>query len=555
MKRKAAVEKAAPEDKKRKQNVGSDKSKSKTLSVEEIKSMEEGILSSTKNYNDILVLLNALETSDNNSKTLYNLSGGLVRIFGKLAKNGALRSSKDSSESQEKVKNWLLTRYGEFKDILLEMVKSSSNSATITTALTVLIKLLSVESNYMAPNADESGYCPRPLLNNVIRSLLTSKGDTEPALELLAGDDYLDTYDDLRYYFYREVAELLSSDEEKSALKKEVSLNIVSDRIIDLLMAIKTFPDSDDDIEDFYFSKPSLSKSALKHGTPLKQSSHKTIFQKAWIAALSLPMTADQYKAVLIILHKRIIPRMMRPQLLMDFLTDAYNSGGAVSVLALNGLFSLMQKYNLDYPDFYKNLYALFDSSIMHVKYRSRFFRLVDLFLSSTHLPATIMASFIKAMSRLCLFAPPSAIIATIPFIYNQLKRHPTCMVMIHNPKRFDDGYKDPFDSTQRDPLNTNALESSLWELETLQSHYHPNVASLAKILGQPFRKPHYNLEDFLDHSYKALLDAEFTKNIKNQPPLEFESYDHVLAPTHNRNEDDDDTPSIERSYIQGWVW
>jgi U3 small nucleolar RNA-associated protein 19 len=455
-----------------------------------------------------------------------------------------LKGSRDNSDIQDKVKSWLLGRYGEFKRVLIDQLVDPVDSESMAVTLNVLMKLLSAESKYMAPDSD-GGYCPRELLSDVICGILKTKSeDVETVIELFAGEDYLETYDDLRYHFYREVAEIVAK---KETLLEDVPLNTVSDRLIDLLMAVQTFPDSDDEIEDFYFSKPVLTKTAMKNGTPLKQTSHKAMFQKAWLSAMSLPMTADQYKAILIVLHKRIIPYMIKPQLLMDFLTDAYNTGGAVSVLALNGLFSLMQKYNLDYPDFYKNLYALFDSSIMHVKYRSRFLRLVDLFLSSTHLPATIMASFIKIMARLSLYAPPSAIIAIVPFIYNQLKRHPTCMIMIHNPRPQDD-YKDPFDIKETNPLYTNALESSLWELETLQTHYHPNVASLAKIMSQPFRKPHYNLEDFLDHTYKGLLESEVNKKIKNKPPVEFETYDSVLQPSQ-----DLETPT--NSYIQGWSW
>lgn len=40
--------------------------------------------------------------------------------------------------------------------------------------------------------------------------------------------------------------------------------------------------------------------------------------------------------------------------------------------------------FNRDYPDFYHKLYTLLDRNIMHVKYRSRFFRLLDIFLSSS---------------------------------------------------------------------------------------------------------------------------------------------------------------------------
>lgn len=38
-----------------------------------------------------------------------------------------------------------------------------------------------------------------------------------------------------------------------------------------------------------------------------------------------------------------------------------------------------------DYPDFYARVYALLDRSILHVRYRARFFRLLELFLSSTY--------------------------------------------------------------------------------------------------------------------------------------------------------------------------
>lgn len=59
-------------------------------------------------------------------------------------------------------------------------------------------------------------------------------------------------------------------------------------------------------------------------------------------------------------------------------------AGGAVSILALHGVFLLMQNHNLEYPDFYAKLYALIDSSILFVKYRARFFHLLDLFMTST---------------------------------------------------------------------------------------------------------------------------------------------------------------------------
>ena len=118
------------------------------------------------------------------------------------------------------------------------------------------------------------------------------------------------------------------------------------------------------------------------------------------------------------------------------------------------------------------------------------------------------MGSFVKRLARLALSAPPAGIVITIPFIYNVLKRHPALMVMIHREADDDapsTAFEDPFKADEPDPNATDALESSLWELRALQKHYHPGVASLAKVFGEAFTKPPYSLEDFLDHTYATV--------------------------------------------------
>ena len=77
--------------------------------------------------------------------------------------------------------------------------------------------------------------------------------------------------------------------------------------------------------------------------------------------------------SVLIILHERVMPHLTKPLLLTDFLMESYDVGGSISLLALNGVFHLIHKYNLEYPDFYKKLYALFTPDVLHVKYRARY--------------------------------------------------------------------------------------------------------------------------------------------------------------------------------------
>lgn len=59
-------------------------------------------------------------------------------------------------------------------------------------------------------------------------------------------------------------------------------------------------------------------------------------------------------------------------------------AGGTIGILALNGLFTLMVKHNLEYPNFFHKLYSLLDREVLHVKYRPRFFRLLEIFMGSS---------------------------------------------------------------------------------------------------------------------------------------------------------------------------
>ena len=289
-----------------------------------------------------------------------------------------------------------------------------------------------------------------------------------------------------------------------------------------MLSTIKTVTDDDADIGDLFINLPSKTKTKA-YALPAQ----KKQAQKAWTSILRQQLDKTQRKKILDLMSHGIAPWFVKVELLMDFLTDAFNVGGSTSLMALSGLFHLMQQKNLDYPQFYAKLYSMLDGNILHSKHRSRFFRLLDTFLASTHLPAALVASFIKKLSRLCLFAPPSGIVIVVPFIYNLLQNHRSCTVMIHRntdpPNHLPNKWGDPFIVSEPDPMATNAIESSLWEIYSLQSHYHPNVAAIAKIISEQFTKANYNLEDFLDHSYATMLDAELSKKIKKPPEIEYE--------------------------------
>ncbi|KAL5523346.1 NOC4 [Sanghuangporus sanghuang] len=291
---------------------------------------------------------------------------------------------------------------------------------------------------------------------------------------------------------------------------------------------------------------------------------HRAVFTRAWLALLPLLSRGGEVflsekgteedqenlalvARALVVLYRGVLPYLTRAVLIMDWVSSCVDHGGYVGLLALNALFVLMREYNLDYPSFYTRLYAFLDKTVLHTRHRARFFRLTELFLSSSHLPATLLASFIKRLARLSLSAPPAGIIIVIPFVYNILKRHPALMCMIH---RVDDSIGsdgDPFDEKEPNPTLTNALNSSLWELAAHRQHYHAPASTLARVFEEPFTRPGFSMEDFLDHTYSTLFETEANRKLKREPAV-LEDELERSRPMVIRTEDSRDTDSLVQS-------
>ncbi|CAL1714795.1 unnamed protein product [Somion occarium] len=402
-------------------------------------------------------------------------------------------------------------------------------------------------------------------------------GKVEADVRDLFIESYLSEHDDVRWFFLRESASLL-------ATYSKSEYPDVPDNLLSFLERLTTFPtdsselnswlveelgtrppkaktssESDDEdenadrpektadaeeddwrkfFEDEVVTEPKSSDpkkpSVRLHKLTVHQSlhslsSHKAMFTRTWLTLLPLLSvgSSENSKALaaraLNVMHGGVMPHLTRPVLVMDWIASCVDYGGTVGLLALNALFILIKDYNLDYPSFYTRLYAFLDRDVLHVKHRARFFRLMELFLSSTLLPATLLASFVKRLARLSLNAPPAAIVMVIPFTYNILKKHPALMVMIHRADDVPQDEQDPFNPSEPNPTLTNAIESSLWELYSQRNHYHSAVSTLARIFEEAFTKPNYSLEDFLDHTYTTLYETEAKRKIKKEPALALE--------------------------------
>lgn len=254
-------------------------------------------------------------------------------------------------------------------------------------------------------------------------------------------------------------------------------------------------------------------------------SKHRKAFSDAWIAVLRMPFPEDILKSVLVRLHSNVIPHMLNPVLLSDFLTASIDAGGLIGMLALNGLFVLMTQHGLEYPSFYRRLYTLLDATSFHLTRRKRFFELLDIFLKSTLLPAYVGAAFAKKLARLALHAPPAGALVAIAFVHNLVRRHPACAVLLNReklPASAQGAKGDPFDAEELDPAKCRALESSLWEMATLQNHYCPQVARFVSVLEKDLSKRDKTAElpvsDLASGSYASLVEEEVERRLKSVP-------------------------------------
>ncbi|KAK7520134.1 CBF/Mak21 family-domain-containing protein [Phyllosticta citriasiana] len=518
-KRKREGEKAARKTKKSKS-----KSKPTTTTIangddleSRILELEAQITESRRHYNNIVELItiakgiDAKRDAEDDTPNLAMVA--LCRVFCRLLATGSMKKSKGLPESELMIVQWLRQRYQEFTDYLLSRL--NCNDALESLSLQLAMRLVKEEVRGQTGHGDDAW--KQGLFQRIVREALSGKDST--TMDEFR-EKFADEYTDVRFYTLHAIASVLK--EPPSPAEQEVLVQ----NSLEFLLSISGTPGEESFLDDFYGPEPEQPKHALK-----SLSAHKRLGQDAWLAVLRSGLSVEQRKRVLGNMTNSVTPWFLKVELLMDFLTDSYNVGGGTSLLALSGLFHLMREKNLDYPSFYQKLYSLLDDGLLNSKYRSRFFRLLDEFMSSTHLPAALVASFIKRLSRLALHAPPAGIVVVVPWIYNMLKRHPACTFMIHREIRDpqvrdeleDMGMDDPFNMEEQDPMETNAIESSLWEIETLQSHYHPNVATLAEIISEQFTKQSYNLEDFLDHSYNGLIEAELGKDLKKTPVVEYE--------------------------------
>ncbi|CAI5797308.1 complex 4 homolog [Podarcis lilfordi] len=476
----------------------------------------EAVLGSRSSANRVFEILELLQ--DEQKEIVLCAIRTCSRLFGSLLERGELfvgnlpleePSLQESYSAEDKYKIWMRHRYNSCVHCLGELMGHESFQVQ-ESALCTLMKFVELEAKHPLVKNEWRFNFPRELLKVVVDGLIPVEANS--SLLISRFQEYLE-HDDVRFFVMKSVAENVGGIMQKT---KKVPLPVYQKNAFALISSI-SMPSEESEIQNFLVRNTNQEEWKVS-----KLKEHRRAFERMWLVFLKYKLPGSLYKKVLVILHDSILPHMNEPTLMIDFLTVAYDVGGAISLLALNGLFVLILQHNLEYPDFYKKLYSLLDPSIFHVKYRARFFRLLDLFLSSSHLPAYLVAAFTKRLSRLALTAPPDGLLIVIPFICNLLRRHPACKVLIHRPEGPAEMSEDPYLMSEEEPSESRAMESSLWEIQTLQSHYHPEVSKAATTINTSLSEMEDDLSELLELTAYEIFDRDVKKEA-TEIPLEFQ--------------------------------
>ena len=120
------------------------------------------------------------------------------------------------------------------------------------------------------------------------------------------------------------------------------------------------------------------------------------------------------------------------------------------------------------------------------------FFRLLEASLSSNKVSSALVASFLKRLVRLALersIGDRGVLLYVVSLVCSLIKKHPQCKALIHRSDITYEGNEDLFDPKETDPLKSRAIESSLWEIVSLQEHECIEVRQYARVLKSNFMK------------------------------------------------------------------
>ncbi|XP_021922554.1 nucleolar complex protein 4 homolog A isoform X2 [Zootermopsis nevadensis] len=489
----------------------------------ELRTQASEFLKSRKNANNLISIISLLEHQHNQKTTnsiltfkhlkVWSNEGNvqpcilaLEMIFTEVLKRREIcrdftaAANEHEVNAETKYRVWLLECYEDTFMRLLSIMSKHKSSMQLQ-ALTTMMKLLSLEGKYPVDyRENQEYYFPVQKLRPIVLELLSSECSRE---NLIARFQEFTAYEDVLYYVWKLLPTIVLNKKQpnETFIKNFLSL-------LDKIPVPKQGVGNKDNWEFVLCGK--------EGGPDFVQNTdhlHKWL-NRVWSAVIRWEHSPATHQQLLVVLLERILPHLDKPLLLTDYLMDSLDMGGAVSLLALQGIFILIKNHNLEYPNIYGKLYSMFEPEIFHTKYKARLFYLSDMFLSSTHLSEHLVAAFAKRLARLTLVAPPQDIHIILMFIGNLVLRHPGLKRLFNHPTGGEVSL-DPYIMEERDPLKSQAIESSLWELHALQNHILPSIATAAKFINMPLPSVEWDMSKILENSADDIFEKEMKKKVK----------------------------------------
>ncbi|PRQ25192.1 putative nucleolar complex protein [Rosa chinensis] len=553
------------------------KQKQKTTKLSDLRALGHDLLSSRTHINNLPKLLSYVTPSSPPQyvvESLLSIQAFFTPVLPDLPSSSSKPNHSQDDDPEFIYRTWLRSKFDELVESLIQLLLSPECDETLKeVVLDTLMEFVKLGNG---------GKFHSAIFHRFLRNIVYSTTSPNFLVDLLASKYF--KYIDVRYFTYISLEKLARTLDAKG-LSEDRNLNAdgnngshpsesMEQLIRNIHYIMSHIPAFEGSVEKTDYDMWSGSSESEGHSESQKSKDKKKTekdndkalsaanivkkmklkFTKAWLSFLRLPLPLDVYKEVLASLHQAVIPYISNPVVLCDFLTRSYDIGGVISVMALISLFIIMTKYGLEYPNFYEKLYALLIPSIFMAKHRSKFFQLLDSCLKSPLLPAYLAAAFAKKLSRLSISVPPSGALVIIALIHNLLRRHPSinCLVNrrgdektvevdpeaeISTPEGADANGTDatdqslrkpvidPFDNEQSDPKKSNAMRSSLWEIDTLRHHYCPHVArfvvSLENDLTVRAKTTEISVGDFSSGSYATIFGEEMRRRVK-QAPISF---------------------------------
>ncbi|XP_067004241.1 nucleolar complex protein 4 homolog B [Anabrus simplex] len=455
-------------------------------------------LKSRKNANNLIDILSLIQDDDNIVQPcILTLEMIFMEILKRREMFGACAYSVEQDASAEtKYRIWLRECYEDtFNRLLVVLEKHRSSSQS--QALSTLMKLVALEGKHPLESTQKSEYYfPVQRLHSILLVLLSSEQNTA---QLMGRFQEFTSYHDVRYFVWKLLPNIVLNHKHPSEVYIKNMLQLI-DKI--------PLPKSGEG--------PLVLLCEPENGEAfcLNVDQMRKWLNRVWGCLMHWEHTPSTHHQLLVVLLERVLAYLDRPLMLTDYLMDSLDMGGPVSLLALQGIFVLIQKHNLDYPNIFTKLYSMFEPEIFHTRYKARLFYLSDLFLSSTHLPENLVAAFAKRLARLTLVAPPQDILVILMFIGNLILRHPGLKRLINHPTGGEVS-QDPYIMEEREPMRSHAIESSLWEVQALQSHILPSIATAARFINSPLPQVEWDLSKILEQTPDDIFEKEVRKKAK----------------------------------------